>query len=204
MRPLRPLPGAVCRRPRRRWLRTRFARFGRGSYLSWPIDLVTEPKHIEIGEAVFIRPHSRLEAVRANADAAPGRVVIGDRAHVEGYFSLSAADSVEIGHDVLIGANVAIRDHDHGTSMAGVHPLRQPLIVAPVKIGDYCWLGQNSVILKGVTIGPRAVVGANAVVTRSVPAGAIVGGVPARQIGWVDGFPEAGSATTSGHATPQR
>jgi acetyltransferase-like isoleucine patch superfamily enzyme len=117
--------------------------------------------------------------------------VIGDRTHVEGYFSVSAASSVEIGHDVLIGANVAIRDHDHGTAIAGMHPLAQPLVVAPVSIGDYCWLGQNAVILKGVTLGPRAVVGANAVVTRSVPAGAIVGGVPARQIGWVSGFPDS-------------
>jgi acetyltransferase-like isoleucine patch superfamily enzyme len=193
MRPLRTLPGAACRRARRLWLRPRFAHLGRGSRLSWPADLITEPGHIEIGDAVFIRPHWRLEAVRADANSAPGRVVIGDRTHVEGYFSLSAAASVEIGHDVLIGANVAIRDHDHGTAMAGVHPLLQPLVVAPVRIGDYCWLGQNAVILKGVTIGSRAVVGANAVVTRSVPAGAIVGGVPARQIGWVEGFSDTQS-----------
>jgi acetyltransferase-like isoleucine patch superfamily enzyme len=189
MRSLASIVGANCRRARRRWLRKRFARLGVGSYLSWPSDMITEPGHIEIGNGVFLRPHWRLEAVRANATASPGRVVIGDDTHVEGYFSLSAADSVEIGHDVLIGANVSIRDHDHGTAMPGVHPLGQPLIVAPVRIGDYCWLGQNCVILKGVTIGSRAVVGANAVVTRSVPDGAIVGGVPARRIGWVAGFP---------------
>ena len=54
-------------------------------------------------------------------------------------------------------------------------------------IGDFVCIAQNVVVLKGVTIGKNAVVGANAVVTRSVEEGAIVAGVPARQIGWVDG-----------------
>jgi acetyltransferase-like isoleucine patch superfamily enzyme len=95
---------------------------------------------------------------------------------------------VTIGHSVLIGSNVAIRDHDHGIA-PDEHRARQPLVVAPVEIGDFAWLGQNSVVLKGVTIGRNAVVGANAVVTREVPEGAVVAGVPARQIGWVDGRP---------------
>ena len=51
-----------------------------------------------------------------------------------------------------------------------------------VRIGDNVFLGQRSVILGGVTIGDGATVGAHAVVTRDVPPGAIVGGVPARVI----------------------
>jgi acetyltransferase-like isoleucine patch superfamily enzyme len=58
-----------------------------------------------------------------------------------------------------------------------------------VRIGAFAWIGQNAVVLKGVTIGRNAVVGANAVVTHSVEEGAIVAGVPARQIGWADGRP---------------
>jgi acetyltransferase-like isoleucine patch superfamily enzyme len=101
---------------------------------------------------------------------------------------VAAAESVTIGNGVLIGSNVAIRDHDHGMAPDSRRAL-QPLVKAPVEIGDFVWLSQNVVVLKGATIGRNAVVGANAVVTRSVPEGAIAAGVPARQIGWVDGRP---------------
>ena len=171
-----------------RWVAASFASFGEGSAIRWPLDALTEPGRIEIGRGVSIRAHARLEAVRADAGVEPGRVRIGDDAQIEGYFSVSAADSVTIGTGVLIGSNVAIRDHDHGIA-PDTHRARQPLVASPVVIEDFVWLGQNVVVLKGVTIGKNAVVGANAVVTKPVAEGAIVGGVPARQIGWIDGRP---------------
>jgi len=181
----------AVRRYHRAWHRrvaASFAAFGEGSAITPPLDALTEPGRIEIGRNVFVRAHARFEAVRADAASELGRVRIGDDVHIEGYFSVSAAESVTIGHSVLIGSNVAIRDHDHGIA-PDEHRARQPLVVAPVEIGDFAWLGQNSVVLKGVTIGRNAVVGANAVVTREVPEGAVVAGVPARQIGWIDGRP---------------
>lgn len=165
-----------------------FAAFGEGSAIKRPLDALTEPDRIEIGRNVSVRAHARLEVVRADTDAEPGRVRIGDDVQIEGYFSVAAAESVTIGNSVLIGSNVAIRDHDHGIA-PDVHRARQPLVAEPVVIGDFVWIAQNVVVLKGVTIGKNAVVGANAVVTRSVEEGAIVAGVPARQIGWVDGRP---------------
>ena len=156
----------AVRRYHRAWHRRvaeSFATFGDGSAIMWPLDALTEP----------------------------GRVRIGDDVQIEGYFSVSAAASVTIGDGVLIGSNVAIRDHDHGIA-PGSQRARQPLVAAPVEIGEFVWLSQNVVVLKGVTIGRNAVVGANAVVTRSVPEGAIAAGVPARQIGWVDGRPYDG------------
>jgi acetyltransferase-like isoleucine patch superfamily enzyme len=168
-----------------------FASFGDGSAIKRPLDALTEPNRIEIGRNVSVRAHARLEVVRADTDAEPGRVRIGDDVQIEGYFSVAAAESVTIGNSVLIGSNVAIRDHDHGIA-PDVHRARQPLVAEPVEIGDFVWIAQNVVVLKGVTIGKNAVVGANAVVTRSVEEGAIVAGVPARQIGWVDGRPYDG------------
>jgi len=162
--------------------------FGEGSTIAPPLDALSEPGRIEIGRGTSIRAHARLEAVRADAAAAAGRVRIGDDVQIEGYFSVSAAESVTIGDSVLIGSNVAIRDHDHGIE-PDRHRAKQALVTAPVEVGDFAWLGQNAVVLKGVSVGRNAVVGANAVVTRSVPEGAIVAGVPARQIGWVDGRP---------------
>jgi acetyltransferase-like isoleucine patch superfamily enzyme len=181
----------AVRRYHRAWHRrmaASCAAFGEGSTIGWPLDALTEPDRIEIGRGVSFGGHARLEAVRAEVGAQPGRVRIGDDVQIEGYFSVAAAESVTIGNGVLIGSNVTIRDHDHGIA-PDTHRARQTLVALPVEIGDFVWLGQNVVVLKGVTIGKNAVVGANAVVTRSVVEGAIAGGVPARQIGWIDGRP---------------
>jgi len=169
---------------------SRLGALGEGSTILEPLDALTNPEFISIGRDFFSREHIRLESVRATADSSPGRVFIGDDVHMEGYCSISAADEIRIGNSVLFGANVAVRDHDHGYRVPHMHRLRQPLVTAPVSIGDYVWIGQNAVILKGVTLGDYVVVGANATVTRSFPPWAIIGGVPARQIGWAN---EAGA-----------
>ena len=78
---------------------------------------------------------------------------------------------------------VAIRDHDHRFDGPLAVPIReQGHVCAPVTIGDNVWLAGKSTVLKGVTIGDNAVVGANAVVTRDIPANAVAMGVPARVI----------------------
>ena len=56
----------------------------------------------------------------------------------------------------------------------------------PIRIGKGVWIGANATVLAGVTIGDHAVVAAGAVVTKDVPARAIVGGVPARFIKYID------------------
>jgi len=70
--------------------------------------------------------------------------------------------------------------------MTGGHDIQKPHfpgIYEKIKIEDYAWLGVNSVVLKGVTIGKGAVVAAGAVVTKDVPPYTVVGGVPAKPIG---------------------
>jgi acetyltransferase-like isoleucine patch superfamily enzyme len=176
-------------------LRRRLGGIGQGSWIGWPIDVLTEPARITLGEGVTIRSHVRLEVGRRTSDADFGRITIGSWTSMEGYCSVGAAESIEIGSNVLIGANVAIRDGDHGFRELNRHRASQPLVTKPVRVGDFVWLGQNVVVLKGANIGRGAVVGANAVVTGDVPEGAIVAGVPARQIGWADGRPFQGADT---------
>jgi len=70
----------AVRRYHRAWHRrvaASFAAFGNGSAIMWPLDALTEPDRIEIGRGVTFRAHARLEAVRTDSGAEPGRVRIG-------------------------------------------------------------------------------------------------------------------------------
>jgi lipopolysaccharide O-acetyltransferase len=90
---------------------------------------------------------------------------------------------VRIGKNVLIASNVFITDSDHLVEPAGLPvTVNKKLVTEPVIIGDNCWIGQNAVILKGVTVGHDSIIGASAVVTRDVPPCSVVAGNPARVI----------------------
>jgi acetyltransferase-like isoleucine patch superfamily enzyme len=83
---------------------------------------------------------------------------------------------VVIGRGTLIGPNVGLITVNHDPE-----DVSRNLPGRDIVLGDGCWIGMNAVILPGVTLGPRTVVGAGAVVTRSFPAGAcVIAGVPAR------------------------
>ncbi len=163
-----------------RW-RWRFKEFGWRSRLE-KYDMLTNPKMISIGRRVKIRKGSRIEALGDKNGKIP-KITIGDGTGIHMDFHCGAAESVTIGKNVLIAGRVYITDHDHKFDDPVTPPIRSSeLISKPVIIEDGVWLGEGCVILKGVTIHSRAVVGANAVVTRDVPPRAVVGGVPAKII----------------------
>jgi acetyltransferase-like isoleucine patch superfamily enzyme len=109
------------------------------------------------------------------------RLLIGNRVWATACLQVYSAQEVIIEDDVYIAANVFICDCQHGTRRADVPYRRQPLErIAPVRIGRGSWLGQNVVVMPGVTIGEFAVIGANSVVTKSIPARSIAVGSPAR------------------------
>lgn len=147
-----------------------------------PCDILTNPKAISIGKRVEIRKGARLEAI-GSWDGVKPKIIIGDDTSIHLYFHCGAAESVTIGKNVLIAGRVYISDHDHTYDDPKLSACKcEELKTAPVVIKDGVWLGEGSVILKGVTIGERSVVGANAVVTRDVEPYTIVAGVPAREI----------------------
>jgi acetyltransferase-like isoleucine patch superfamily enzyme len=110
---------------------------------------------------------------------------LGDGTFVGHGCSFAVADSVRIGRHSLLAAGVAVRDYDGhpleaAPRRAGALAPREE--VKPVVIGDDVWVGGGALILKGVTIGDRAVVAARSVVTRDVPPDAVVAGNPARVV----------------------
>lgn len=103
---------------------------------------------------------------------------IGARTWINRGCCLDVRGGLNIGADVSISPEVMI--------LTAAHDMNDPsfaLTVAPVVIEDNVWIGSRVTVLPGVTIGRGAVVAAGSVVTRDVPALAVIGGVPARQIG---------------------
>lgn len=102
------------------------------------------------------------------------KIVIGCAAYINRGTMLDASERIEIGAHAMIGPFCYITDHDHAPGSADV------LVSRPTRIGERCWLGAHVTVLKGVTIGEGTVVGAGSVVTKSLPAGVIAVGNPAR------------------------
>lgn len=110
-----------------------------------------------------------------------GQISIGANTGISGS-TIYAMDRITIGRDVLIGGNCKIIDNDF-------HPLRaelrnpqkvEDIKKRPIVIGDGCFIGANSIILKGTTLGKNCVVGAGSVVCGSFPDNVIIAGNPAK------------------------
>ncbi len=108
---------------------------------------------------------------------------IGNSTFVGAGCSIAAGKSVRIGNHCLLASGVTISDYDGHPTDAGLRRAglpSPPQSILPVVIGDDVWIGGGAVVLKGVTIGDRAIVAARAVVTKDVPPDVIVAGNPAR------------------------
>lgn len=162
--------------------RWKYGALGRRSCVLRPQHL-TNPRFVFIGDDVVVREGSRIEAIRHYGDRSyTPRISIGDRTFAEYRLHIACANRVEIGSDVLFAGDVFISDLQHGFGGPGRHPLRQPISVKSVRIGNGCWIGERACIMPGVELGDGCVVGANAVVTKSFPPYSIVAGVPARKL----------------------
>ena len=107
------------------------------------------------------------------------RIRIGNGNYFNRNVMIDACGLVEIGDENMFGPDIYITDSNH-TFGPGKAPKDFPMRAGSVKIGNRCWIGAKATILKGVELGDGCVVAAGAVVTRSVPGGGIVAGVPAR------------------------
>ena len=105
-------------------------------------------------------------------------ITIGRNVFINACCHFQDHGGVTIGDGCLIGHNVVFATLDHDMAPEK----RSVMYPAPIRLGKNVWVGSNSTILRGVTVGDNAIIAAGAVVTKDVAANTVVGGVPARYI----------------------
>jgi acetyltransferase-like isoleucine patch superfamily enzyme len=153
-------------------------------------------KRINIGRHCVIRGILRVDF--------QGRILIGDSAYVGDSSIISAQSKITVGDNVLIAHGVQIFDNsshpkDHAERAAhysailngyDLSSFESQIDKSPIIIKDHAWIGFNSIILRGVTIGKGAVIGAGSVVTKDVPDYTVAAGNPAKIIKKLENKPE--------------
>jgi maltose O-acetyltransferase len=135
-------------------------------------------KFVNCGKHVTIKPFMDCSF--------PERVKIGDYVYIGPYALIHAQGGLTIETGVIIAPRVTIYTCNHNYLNPTALPYDATMLLEPVIIKQFVWIGVNVLIVPGVTIGEGAIVGAGSVVTKDVPDLAIVGGNPAKIIGYRD------------------
>lgn len=153
-----------------------------------PIITMVSNSDISIGDNVVLCSNAKdtalgtghpiiLRTLSANAS-----LIIGSDTGISGA-TICAATSVKIGKGCLLGANVTIMDTDfHAIKSLNRRYDQENISTSSIEIKDNVFIGYNSIILKGVTIGKNSVIAAGSVVVNDIPENVIVGGNPAKII----------------------
>jgi acetyltransferase-like isoleucine patch superfamily enzyme len=153
-----------------RWRTDGFVFFGRRLEIQIaPGAQVRFGRYVWIGDGSKIRCHE-------------GEVEIGEKTVMGQECTISAYRRVRIGEQCVIADRAMFIDFDHGVVLVE-RPIRlQGIYMRDVEVGSNVWIGYGACILRGVRVGDNAIVGTNCVVTKDVPANAVVAGIPARII----------------------
>ena len=153
----------------------------------FPID-IRGKKFMDFGRKLTTGYYCRLEAYPIGNNNSKV-LKFGDNVQINDFVHIAAAKKVEIGNNVLIASKIFISDICHGEyadienmSDPNEHPNDRKLSAKPVIIHDDVWIGEMVSILPGVEIGKGSIIGANSVVTKSIPEYSIAVGNPAKDI----------------------
>ncbi len=111
-----------------------------------------------------------------------GKLTFGNRCSINSFSRIVCHTEITLGERVVIAEFVSILDHDHNPQIINGKLDIDNFVSAPIKIGNYVWIGDKVTICKGVQLGDNIVVAANSVVTKSFPSNCIIGGIPAKII----------------------
>ena len=165
------------------WLHRAKFRFGSNKfYRAWGKRLFSFPEIItqNIRRSKLVNKGAQIsvtaEIGKLNAEGHKSNLYVGDYTFI-GQVHMALHDRIEIGKRVCINDGVEILTASHNVSDPKWRHVKKKIIIE-----DYVWIGTRAIILPGVHLGRGSVVGAGAVVSKSVPSGAIVVGNPASQI----------------------
>ena len=153
--------------------------------IRFPID-IRGKKYIQVSKGFTTGVGCRIEAYPKTDKKV---LFFGENFQMNDYVHITAMQSVKIGNNVLLASKIYISDCSHGTYSGNENdshpdsiPHDRPLSSKPVVIEDNVWLGEFVSVLPGVTIGKGSIVGANSVVSKSLPPYVIAVGTPAKPI----------------------
>ena len=122
---------------------------------------------IKMGSGVRVGAESCISALNG------GQIIIGDEVSIGSKSHIVSHDSITIGEGTLFAQNIQVFDHDH--KFDAVHGVRKKEFkTAPVTIGKNCWIGANTIILRGTEIGDNCVIGAGSVLKGKYPSGSLI------------------------------
>ena len=175
---LRALAAALVSSPvRRLFWSLQGMRIGRSIKL--PRLAVTWPHQVSLGDCCTLESlvHFKFDGIWSHGPC----IEIGRHCFLGMACEFNIRRGIRVGDHSAIASGCKFIDHDHG--ITGERLDESPGKEAAICLGQHVWLGANVVVLKGVTIGDSAVVGAGSVVTKSIPTGEIWAGIPAVKIG---------------------
>lgn len=124
---------------------------------------------VKLGRKIRIHSGSKIK-VRSGAE-----LEIADNVKISYYCIIACQDSIKIGEGTEFGPSVYLYDHDHDHKKGfNANSNEEAFKKAPIVIGKNCWIGANTVILRGTTIGDNCVIGAGCVIRGSYDAGSLI------------------------------
>lgn len=159
--------------------------YGTVSLLRWPGGKIKIGSHVSLISSWRRATASALAwPIRLRVFGQQAAIEIDDGAQLSGTSITARSKTIKIGKNVLIGPNCVIIDSDFHAPWPAAQRATSPGYEndASVEIHDFCWIGMNSIILKGVTIGEGSIIGAGSVVSRNIPPNSVACGNPCKVI----------------------
>ena len=164
------------------FLRLRGAKIPLSSYIGGKRK-IKKAKYLKVGKGTRIHSGAKFLCYDSNFDQKLNpEIKIGNDVYINDDCLIIATDKVTIEDHASFGHRVELITDNHGLDVEVASYLENPIISKPVTIQEGAWLGNNVIVLPGVTIGKKAVIGAGSIVTHDIPPYSIAVGSPAKVI----------------------